>query len=81
MLAAIARTVATEGHSRVKPSAYFKPMAQIISSPAAINSMIQYLFMNWPLPAIEKAASSSEKYSRPAHSLQAARDDTVYLEC
>jgi hypothetical protein len=45
ILAAIARTVPTEGHSRVKPSVYFRPMAQMISSPAAINSMAQYGFM------------------------------------
>jgi hypothetical protein len=42
MLAAMAITVSKEGQSRVKPSVYFSPTAQTISSPAAISSMIQY---------------------------------------
>lgn len=41
MLAAIARTVPIDGQKRVKPSVYFRPTAQTISSPAAISSMIQ----------------------------------------
>lgn len=39
MLTSIAATVMTLGQKRVKPSAYFRPIAQTIShSPAMINN-------------------------------------------
>jgi len=41
MLATMARPVRTLGTGRVKPSVYFSPMAQPVSSSPAITSRIQ----------------------------------------
>jgi hypothetical protein len=53
-LATIAAPVPTDGHSRVKPSVYFRPMAQTTSSNPAINSNNQLMsFSSEAMPALE----------------------------